>query len=191
MSDEASVDRQKRVYRTIKVIEENGGNTNATRAWWPLSNHSGGDQRFPTCGARHSILRKFGDRLGNEILQDEGVPTSRARLAAASSTPVKVERPRLRRPSSWSSVGELTPIKKTPIEVVDLTSSSGGDDSGVGPSPVKMDKVVSLRINAVEPEPTKSRNKIKEEELYSLDHIWDSEEESAKAEERMAGKSSR
>ena len=204
MSDEASVERQKRIYRTIKVIEENGGNTNATRAWWPLTNHSGGDQRFPTCGARHSILRKFGDRRGQEILQEDDVRSSRARWASPNSTPVKVERAKLRRPSSWSSMEAVTPIKRpAETEVVDLTGSFNGNDSGMGPSPVKVDRVLSSRKDSVEPEPSKFRRKDSVDpepskprrkdsvELYPLDHIWDSEEENVKAEEQMCGKCSR
>ena len=52
MSDEISVEKHRKMFAKIKMIEENGGNSKVTKKYWPLDNHSGGDGRFPTCGAR-------------------------------------------------------------------------------------------------------------------------------------------
>ena len=205
MSERLTWEKERRVYAQIRGIENDGGNSNATREFWPLSNHSGGDGRFPTCGARQSVLKRFDMRTARSIMGSSSSistlstsvsSTSSSREATpASSTPVF--RAKLRRPISWSSTGPdevFSPVKKSQAgpEVIDCFSpekkaSLVQEDSGIMTTPlVKARMDVAVRGNAVgsnkvddiaKGEPSKFVDE------YHPQHIWDSEEEELKAKE--------
>ena len=221
MSDSESVGKQHKLFARVKQIEDNGGDTRCTRNVWPLSNHSCGDKRFPTCGLSQSLRKRYGDGKARDIMTRKSsagsssteVSSSSASADNSTSTPVPVFRAKLVRPAAWStgstspvarrvlrSTGATSPIARRALSFVKKRPTSvanKGDDSGVflaASSTVRMDS--GLRRNVMS-QPSVidlarvEPEKSKTEESYNLSEIWDSEEEERKAEERQKERSSR
>ena len=191
MSDELSVARQRKMFARIKLVEENGGNTFATREYWPLSNHSGGDGRFPTCGAKHSVLKKYSAKDAERILEADG-----DRNKVKTSTP-KVFRARLRRPSSWASSDDVfsPPSTETSSNLRDSglsVSPTARADTGIRRNVVGLARVIDLgaigdNINVgANRVPGASGDNVNAEanrvpsEDYAPEDIWDSDAEEAR-----------
>ena len=182
MSD--SVESQRKMFRHIRQIEENGGTSLATRPYWPLSNHSGGDNRHPTCGARINILKRYSKEDAEKILGGEG---------PAQSTPVKTSRAKLRRPSSWESCDDVfvAPGPNMTDSGVSLTPAAGMDTASRR-NAVGVATIVDLgAISNLSPNNSfgkRGQNNVKAKaggkklnSEYSLSEVWDSEAEEERA----------
>ena len=130
MSDSESVGKQRKLFARVKQIEDNGGDTRCTRDVWPLSNHSCGDKRFPTCGMSQALRKRYGDEKARDIMtRKSSVGSSSAEVSSSSasadnttSTPVPVFRARLVRPATWST-GSTSPIASRVLRSTGSTSS--------------------------------------------------------------------
>ena len=154
------------MFQRIRKIEEDGGSALETRNYWTLSNHSGGDTRFPTCGARHSILKRFSAGDASRILSSTD--------EEKTSTPVKVYRAKLRRPSTWSSMDDVFSPKGEDSGYTQSPAAKA--DTGASRSVIGLKQVIDL--GAVGGETKKEV--VPEVEDYPLSHIWDSDQEEAR-----------
>ena len=189
-----AVRKAKKEYRTIDVIEQNGGDSRLTRRFWPLQNHSGGDKRFPTSGAKATIIQRFGGKVGREIIHEGGAAT-RSSSRMKTSTPCKVFRARLVRPSSWTNSSSSDKVfaprdNSVKAELVDLTK----EDSGVELTRSKVDTGVKRNVMGAPQviDLVDSEKEKPEADFYPLSHIWDSDEEDQRvAKEAQCHKCSR
>lgn len=156
-----------------------------TRKFWPLSNHSGGDGRFPTCGAAQNVLKKFNSADAREILGTRStkalVVSTSSEGAPSTSTPVTF-RARLRRPMSWASSDEVfsPPVSSaadsgvafSPEAVMGLDTKKGPTrmiDLGAVPKTGTLDK----SKDASNPVNSPRRISSNSSGDYSLSKIWD------------------
>ena len=172
------------MFARIKLIENNGGTTTATKPFWPLHAHSGGDSRFPTCGARQSVLKRFSKEDASFILSSSGDSNK-------TSTPVTY-RAKLRRPSSWTSSDEVFSSQGTVASAETSSKFLVQSDSGLGATPtVVVD--MGTKANTVGIAQVTDMGSIRQEENsvkvgskadvsgdYSPSHLWNSDDEEAR-----------